>query len=65
MRTVQKRVYYCDFCRRHRLKKSMERHEATCTLNPSRVCRWRIDGHSNGAAVIEIGPLAAAQSGVW
>jgi hypothetical protein len=60
MKAVLKPVYYCDHCRQHRLsKKSMEQHEARCTLNPARVCRWRIDGHSDGGTVIDIAPFAA------
>lgn len=59
MLTVQKAVHYCEFCRKHGLSRhAMEAHERRCTLNPVRVCRWAIDGHSNGAAVIDIAPLA-------
>lgn len=61
MRIAERKVYYCDFCRKHRLSRAaMERHEETCTSNTSRVCRWKIDGHSGGARVIDIGPLADA-----
>lgn len=61
MRSVQKIVFYCDHCRRHGLSRAaMEKHEKGCTLNPQRVCRWRIDGHSNGERVMDIAPLAAA-----
>lgn len=60
MRDKQKTVYYCDHCGAYRLVRSaMEKHEATCTRNPQRLCRWRIDGHSDGSAVIDIAPLAA------
>ncbi len=45
MRTVQKNVYYCGFCKKHGLSRhAMEGHERRCTLNPDRVCRWRIEG---------------------
>lgn len=55
-----KTVYYCEWCRRHGLQRAaMEKHERHCTLNPERVCRWRIDGHSDGTRVIDIAPLAA------
>lgn len=46
MRTLQKTVYYCDYCRKHGLSRhAMEMHERVCTVNPKRVCRWKIDGH--------------------
>lgn len=59
MRETQKTVYYCDFCKKHGLSRTaMEKHEAICTLNPVRLCRWRIDGHSDGKRLVEIVPLA-------
>lgn len=40
MKRVQKWVYYCDFCRKRSMSaSSITRHEASCTLNPNRVCR--------------------------
>lgn len=45
MKTVFKRVFYCDFCKEHRLRSdAMERHERGCTLNPDRDCWWLTDG---------------------
>lgn len=47
MRTVTKPVHYCEFCKRHGLSRhSMEAHEAKCTLNPVRVCKWGEEGHT-------------------
>lgn len=42
MLTVVKPVYYCSWCRRHRLtKKSIEAHEPRCIYNPLRSkCGW-------------------------
>ena len=40
MKEKIKKVYYCDFCGKHRLtSNSMLLHEKHCTLNPNRVCR--------------------------
>lgn len=39
MYIARKPVYYCDFCRKYRLRRaSMIVHEKCCTLNPNRVC---------------------------
>lgn len=49
MRTVERKVYYCDFCRKHGLQRAaMEKHERHCTLNPDRKCRWQMgeDAHA-------------------
>lgn len=42
MLTINKPVYYCEFCKRHRLtKKSIETHEPKCIYNPRRSrCGW-------------------------
>jgi hypothetical protein len=38
-----KKVYYCDFCKKHGLSRvAMEKHECHCTLNPERICRWSL-----------------------
>jgi hypothetical protein len=37
----------------------MEKHEAGCTMNPQRVCRWRIDGHSDGTKQMDMAAIAA------
>lgn len=34
-----KRVYYCDFCRKHSLR-PLTQHEERCTANPDRECHW-------------------------
>lgn len=35
-----KKVYYCEYCSRHRLTShSIKEHEKHCTLNPNRTCR--------------------------
>jgi len=40
MKEKIKKVYYCDFCKRHTLTiNSMVKHEKHCTLNPNRICR--------------------------
>lgn len=40
MKEKLKKVYYCDFCKKHSLTSfSMKLHEKHCTLNPSRECR--------------------------
>ncbi len=38
MRTVLKKVYYCEFCGKHSLR-SLATHEKYCTGNPDRGCR--------------------------
>lgn len=39
MKVKNKKVYYCDFCGKHRLTiNSIENHEKHCTLNPNREC---------------------------
>jgi len=59
MREAQRTIYYCDYCRAHRHSRaSMAKHEAGCTMNPNRVCRWRIDGHSDGTKQMDIAPIA-------
>lgn len=42
MLAVQKTVYYCEHCKRHRMTAaSMERHEMRCIYNPGRsMCGW-------------------------
>ena len=40
MITKQRTVYYCEFCKAHKMtKNSMELHEKHCTANPDRHCR--------------------------
>lgn len=45
MLTVTRNVYYCEFCKRHRLTKSaIENHEPRCVYNPDRsACGWHRD----------------------
>jgi hypothetical protein len=63
MREVTKIVYYCEHCRRHGLSRAaMAKHEAGCTMNPVRVCRWRIDGHSDGTKQMDMAPIAQGVS---
>lgn len=41
MREKTKKVYYCDFCKKHGLSRAaMVKHEVHCTMNPERLCRW-------------------------
>ena len=42
MLTIVKPVYYCEFCKRHRIKASaIEKHEPRCIYNPERSsCGW-------------------------
>ena len=40
MKVIEKPVYYCDHCKKHRLtKNSMQLHESKCLYNPDRECR--------------------------
>ena len=42
-----KKVYYCEYCKRHGMSKyAIEKHELRCTLNPRRECRWCWDSLS-------------------
>lgn len=49
---VTKTVYYCEFCKRHRMtRKSIEAHEPRCIYNPNRsVCGWHDDKKPVGHA---------------
>ena len=39
MRTAIKKVYYCDYCKKHYLSSHWcKRHEEKCTMNPNRLC---------------------------
>ena len=39
MKTLLKKVYYCDFCKKKGMSASaMSKHEKHCTLNPTREC---------------------------
>lgn len=38
MKTKIKKVYYCDFCKKHSLRPLAD-HEKYCTANPNRWCR--------------------------
>ena len=38
MKVIMKKVYYCDFCKKHGLR-SIATHESHCTGNPDRDCR--------------------------
>ena len=38
MKVKTKKVYYCDFCKKHSLR-NLEFHEKHCCHNPFRVCR--------------------------
>ena len=52
MLTKVKKVYYCEYCGRHRLTaRSIEEHEKHCTLNPHRTCR--MCGRSNLTPLLE------------
>jgi hypothetical protein len=40
MKIIVKKVYYCDFCKKHGLSAgSMKKHEIHCTANPNRICK--------------------------
>jgi hypothetical protein len=59
VKVVQKNVYYCDFCKRHRLTRhAIETHEPHCIYNPQRVCRWNLPGGEHG--LIDVAALAVA-----
>jgi hypothetical protein len=57
MKVVLREVFYCEFCKRHRLTKSaIEKHEPRCIYNPGRhVCGW----HDDKVAIGDAGLLAA------
>lgn len=38
MKVKTRKVYYCDFCKKHSLR-NIEIHEKHCTNNPNRLCR--------------------------
>ena len=38
MKIKTKKVYYCDFCKKHSLR-TLAEHEKHCTWNPDRECR--------------------------
>jgi hypothetical protein len=42
MKTVERKVFYCEFCNRHRLTaRAIEQHEPRCIYNPGRsACGW-------------------------
>jgi hypothetical protein len=42
--TVTRNVYYCEFCKRHRLtRNAIEKHEPRCIYNPNRsMCGWHM-----------------------
>lgn len=52
MLTVQKPVYYCEHCKRHRLTASaIEKHEPRCLYNPARsACGWHKDDEPDAPA---------------
>lgn len=52
MLTKTKKVYYCEFCKKHGLSAgSMATHEKHCTANPDRICR--LCGETNIRKIIE------------
>ncbi len=38
MKTILRKVYYCDFCKKHSFRR-LTKHEKYCTGNPDRECR--------------------------
>jgi hypothetical protein len=47
MKIKTKKVYYCDYCKKHSLRNLIE-HEKHCTANPNRACKLcEISGLSN------------------
>lgn len=59
MRTVLKKVYYCDFCGKHSLR-PVTKHEKYCTGNPDRGCRMCEDPVN----IREIAPNVVLNPGV-
>lgn len=58
LKTVVKNVFYCDYCRRHRLvRRSIEDHEPRCIYNPERSCGWSLYGAAH--PTVSVGELAA------
>ena len=46
MKTKIKKVYYCDYCKKHALRPLTE-HEKHCTANPNRWCRLCDNNYSD------------------
>lgn len=45
MKILYKKVYYCEFCSKHRLASGViKEHEKHCTGNPNRECKMCEDG---------------------
>jgi hypothetical protein len=45
MKILTKKVYYCDFCKKHSLSSyTIKEHEKHCTCNPNRECKMCEDG---------------------
>jgi hypothetical protein len=54
MKTVLKKVYYCDFCKKRSLSASAtSHHEKHCTANPNRICGMEHKETINMPALIE------------
>lgn len=60
MKRVQRWRYYCDFCKKAGNSGGhMKKHEASCTLNPARVCRMCVhigDGQADMAEMLALLP---------
>ncbi len=62
MKTVLRKVYYCDFCKKHSLR-SLEKHEKHCTGNQDRECRLCEDGVNIREAVAKVPARWADEEG--
>lgn len=56
MNVKVKKVYYCDFCKKHSLR-SLEKHERGCTANPDRECGWHPDSDKLSGTAGEMRPI--------
>jgi len=55
VKILEKKVYYCDYCKKHRMtKNSMEIHEGKCLYNPKRICRAAYCSGGVGVSIKEM-----------
>ena len=53
MKTLLKKVYYCDYCKKRGMSApAMSKHEKHCTANPDRECRM-CENETNYSQIIE------------
>ncbi len=61
MKTVKRWRYYCEHCKKSGFQSgAMKRHEASCTLNPSRECRMCTHNDDAPEALSELKKIVAS-----